>query len=238
VSENVSLFVAGIVATVIGYLLKMFVDRIRGDVAALRAWKHDDVEQWRTWVVLLLHEICDKLDIPWLPPPAKPQTKIPNGEACVSVPTIPVVDAVLGCAIALDPVQELQGQQNRGYFVDAINDFCGSPRGSAWCLCFVHYVGIHALGSTRWPLGRNGSCDVLLQLAKKLGVLRESPVRGAVFLRLNPDNSADATHAGFVDRVLADGSFKTVEGNSNNEGAREGQAVVRLQRGGAHSRSI
>ena len=148
------------------------------------------------------------------------------------IPTISCVDAVLGCAIALDPVQELAGQQNRGYFVDAINDFCGSPRGSAWCLNFCHYVGHHALGSVRWPLGLNGSCDHLLNLAKRSKILRESPVRGAIFLKLNPDNTADATHAGFVERVLSSGGFKTVEGNSNDEGSREGKAVVRLTRGG------
>ena len=67
-------------------------------------------------------------------------------------PTLSCVDAVLGCAIALDPVQELPGVQNRGYFVDAINTFCGSPLGSAWCLNWVHYVGNHVLGSARWLL--------------------------------------------------------------------------------------
>ena len=157
----------------------------------------------------------------------------------MTIPTIPVVDAVLGCALALDPVQELPDSQNRGYFVDAINRYCGSPLGSAWCLNFCHYVGSHALG-VRWPLGVNGSCDHLLGLAKKAKILRESPVRGAIFLKLNPDNTADATHAGFVERVLPNGAFKTVEGNSNDEGSREGKAVVRLTRGGmgSHGRYV
>lgn len=150
------------------------------------------------------------------------------------IPTIPVTDAVLGAARALDPVKELEGQNNRGYFPDAINDFCGSPRGSSWCLNFCHYVGVHTLGSVRWPLGRDGNCDHLLQLATRRDVLGHYPEPGAIFLKLNPDDPADATHAGFVDRVRPDGSFTTVEGNSNTDGSSNGTAVVRITRPRKH----
>ena len=146
------------------------------------------------------------------------------------IPTISVTEAVLGTARALDPVRELEGQQNRGYFPDAINDFCGSPRGSSWCLNFCHYVGIQTLGSARWPLGHDGNCDHLLRFARQLGITEHAPSSGALFLKLNPDNTADATHAGFVDRVKPDGSFTTVEGNSNTDGSSNGNAVVRITR--------
>jgi hypothetical protein len=151
----------------------------------------------------------------------------------VTVAMLPAVDAVLGCAIALDPVQELPGQpgaRNRGYFVDAINTFCGSPLGSAWCLNFVHYVGVHALGIA-WPFPeRNGNCDWLLALATRRGLVRELPMRGGIFLRLNNRNAADANHAGYVERVFNDGSWRSVEGNGAEDGSAEGKAVVRLTR--------
>jgi hypothetical protein len=154
-----------------------------------------------------------------------------------AIATISVIDAVLGCALALDPVQELTGAQNRGYFVDAINRYCGSPLGSAWCLNFCHYVGAHAIGGL-WPIGHDGNCDHLYKAAELRGILRTEPVRGAIFLKMNAQNRADATHAGFVDTVIKNSGhpvlgangFRTIEGNSNDKGSREGKAVVRLTR--------
>jgi hypothetical protein len=144
------------------------------------------------------------------------------------VHTVSVIDAVLGCMDALSPVRELEG--NRGYFVDAINEWAGSPKGSAWCLNAAHYAGAKAIGKARWPLPINGSCDVLLKFARKHGIARDWPTRGAIFLKLNPDDTADATHAGFVDALLADGRWMTREGNSNTTGSREGTEIVELTR--------
>lgn len=146
------------------------------------------------------------------------------------IPTISVVDAVLGCMDALDPVRELGGQQNRGYFPDAINTWAGSPLGSAWCLNTCHYAGAKIIGKARWPLPINGSCDVLLQFARKHGILYDTPVRGAIGLKINPDNTADATHAFYVDSVLPNGRFYTWEGNSNTDGSSNGTDVVSLLR--------
>jgi hypothetical protein len=144
------------------------------------------------------------------------------------IPTLPVTEAVLGCMDALDPVRELPG--NRGYFVDAVNTWAGSPLGSSWCLNLCHYAGAKTLGKARWPLPINGSCDVILRYARKMKIARETPVPGALFLKLNPDDSADATHAGYVDSVLPNGRWFTREGNSNDTGSREGTDVVSILR--------
>jgi hypothetical protein len=145
-----------------------------------------------------------------------------------AVATIPVVEAVLGCMAALSPVRELEG--NRGYFPDAMNTWAGSPLGSAWCLNACHYAGAHAIGRARWPLPINGSCDVLLRYARKMGIAFDQPEVGDIFLKLNPANREDATHAGFVDAVLPAGRFATREGNSNETGSREGTEIVELER--------
>jgi hypothetical protein len=144
------------------------------------------------------------------------------------IPTIPVTEAVVGCMSALDPVRELKG--NRGYFVDAVNLWAGSPLGSSWCLNLCHYAGAKTLGKARWPLPINGSCDVLLAFARKHKIAYDTPMPGAIGLKLNPDNTADATHAFFVESVLPNGRFYTWEGNSNNTGSREGTDVVQLLR--------
>lgn len=146
------------------------------------------------------------------------------------IPTIPVTDAVLGCMSALDPARELPGQQNRGYFPDAINAWAGSPLGSSWCLNAVHYAGAKTIGKGRWPLPINGNCDVLLAYARRHGIARATPVRGAIFLKLNPDDTADATHAGYVDALLPSGRFYTWEGNSNTDGSSNGTDVVSILR--------
>ena len=148
-----------------------------------------------------------------------------------ALPTITVVDAVLGCMAALSPVHELSG--NRGYFPDAINRWAGSPLGSAWCLNAVHYAGAMALGRKRWPLPINGDCDVLLPFARKAGILHDTPARGAIFLKIDPTNPDNATHAGLVDEPFAGGRFSTREGNSNETGSREGMDGHRGNRAAA-----
>lgn len=146
------------------------------------------------------------------------------------IPTIPVTEAVLGTMSALDPARELAGSKNRGYFPDAINTFAGSPLGSAWCMNTVHYAGAKTIGKARWPLPINGSCDVILQFARKHGIVHDTPVRGAIFLKLNPDNTADATHAGYVDSVLPNGRWYTWEGNGNTDGSSNGTDIVSILR--------
>jgi hypothetical protein len=147
-----------------------------------------------------------------------------------AVATISVIDAVLGCMAALSPARELEGSLNRGYFPDAINTWAGSPLGSAWCLNTCNYAGANAIGKARWPLPINGNCDVLLKYARKFGILRDTPARGAIFLKLNPENPEDATHAGYVDAVLPAARFATREGNSNEDGSSNGTDIVEIER--------
>jgi len=149
--------------------------------------------------------------------------------SAAALPTVTVIDAVLGAMAALSPVKELPG--NRGYFVDAINEWAGSPPGSAWCLNACHYAAAHAIGKARWPLPINGNCDVLLRYARKMGILRDTPARGAIFLKLDPENPENATHAGLVDSdPMPSGKWMTREGNSNEDGSREGTDIVEIER--------
>jgi len=144
-------------------------------------------------------------------------------------PTITCVDAVLGCAQALRYVHE--ADDNRGRFVDGINASVGAPYGSPWCASFVYYVGSNALGSVRWPLPRTASCDELLKAGRRAAIVKDAPTKGAVFLVLNPKNPDDAVHTGFVQVAFERGAFRSIEGNSNDDGGREGVAVVSNLRG-------
>lgn len=145
----------------------------------------------------------------------------------MTAPTMAVVDAVLGAAAMLLPVREVP--RNRGRIVEAMQLFAGGQADEPWCADFLYYVGANVLGSVRWPLPRTSSCDALLSFARAHSVLRDRPTRGDVFLVLRTDT--DAVHTGFVSRTFDDGSWRTLEGNSNELGERDGVGVFANTRG-------
>lgn len=150
------------------------------------------------------------------------------------VPTMPAVDAVLAAAALLLPVREIAGQPNHGAMVRAILASVGLAEGNPWCMAFVSYAGHGVLGA-RWPLPRTGSCDVALEAARAHGLTVTAPARGDLFLIMK--SRTDATHVGFVTGVDADGRFRTLEGNTNAGGGREGDGVYQRVRGGAVDRA-
>lgn len=139
--------------------------------------------------------------------------------------TLTVSVAVLNSARMMLPVREAGA--NRGRFVEAIIRYAGGLPGEPWCASFVYYVGHKMLGGLGWRLPKTRSCDVLLEHARAQGTLYDEEVRpepGWLFLVMQSDK--DATHVGFVDVVLPDGRFTTIEGNSNDRGVRDGDGVV------------
>lgn len=139
------------------------------------------------------------------------------------------VELVLLALPLLDGIDEVPS--NRGRAVELMQKVGGGTAGDPWCADLVSYVG-HALLGARWPLPLTGSCDALLRAARMKGLLKETPQPGDVFLRLKSVDDAD--HAGFVLAVngpaLRDG-FRTLEGNTNDGGGREGTGVYRRTRG-------
>lgn len=143
------------------------------------------------------------------------------------------IDAVLAAARLLLPVREIAGQNNRGRFVEAIIASTGNKPGDAWCASAVYYLGRGILGA-RWPLPRTASCDELLKFARAREILRPSPRRGDVFLRLHTDT--DAVHTGFVDETPDPSQppkgFRVLHGNSNGAGSRDGDGFHEGRLGG------
>jgi hypothetical protein len=102
-----------------------------------------------------------------------------------------------------------------------------------WCAAFVTFI----IKAAAKALGINilfdgtASCDVILAFARAHGILKNTPQAGDVFLIMASDR--DATHTGFVLKVWQkDGAtwFSTIEGNSNDEGSREGYEVASNER--------
>lgn len=125
-------------------------------------------------------------------------------------------------------VSEVPPGSNRGPRIEQMLALCGLGGGYPWCAAAVSQWGTDALGKA-WPMPLTADCDVLLDFARRKGILSALPEPGDIFLRLkSPD---DANHTGIVTAVNGR-AFDTVEGNTNRAGSREGTCVL------ARSRSL
>lgn len=146
-------------------------------------------------------------------------------------------DLVLGIAAALDFVREEPRNSNKGQAVERFLLTTGFKTPQPWCAAYVAYVGESALGK-RWPLPLTAGCATLHDAATRRGILREKPAYGDVFLIYYPSKNRMA-HTGFVTEVLADGRCRTLEGNTNGGGSRDGWGVFpRIRTFGPNDRFI
>ena len=127
-------------------------------------------------------------------------------------------------------VQEQPRGSNSGPEVDLYLKSVGLEPGYAWCMAFVYYcVGQAAAQlAVKNPLIKTGG--VMLQANKtKLPKLtpRDAKVKpGDIFIMAFKNGTG---HTGFVEKIK-NGIITTVEGNTNNDGSREGFKVARRQR--------
>jgi len=128
------------------------------------------------------------------------------------------------------------GGQNRGPWVRLYmkgND--GTPW--AWCAGFVRFLLKQATQSLEIPMPfqGSGSCDSLASQGKAAGLFvserdvdPDSLPPGSIFLVRR--TSTDWTHTGLVTEP-GDAAFDTIEGNTNDDGHREGYEVCARTRG-------
>jgi hypothetical protein len=141
--------------------------------------------------------------------------------------TLAPQDLLLRAVGLTEGIQEVPTGSNGGRAVERILRRTGNRKGEPWCASYVADVGYQLFGHD-WPLPNTASCDRLLESARRNGVLVEKPVAGAVFLLMKTPR--DAIHTGFVTEVLDDG-WRTIEGNTNDDGGRDGWGVLRRTRG-------
>lgn len=135
-----------------------------------------------------------------------------------------------------------QGGDNRGQVVEHFLSQVNQPPGQPWCAAFVYHVGYHSHydSSTRlssWPLPATASCQELHHVAHMNGLLRDEPEVGDVFLLYSKALRRYA-HTGIVTGVdeaeragIRDVHVcTTIEGNTNDDGSREGFATLRKVR--------
>jgi hypothetical protein len=125
-------------------------------------------------------------------------------------------------------VTECPPNTNSGLKVEEYLAVVGLKKGDPWCAAAVAWVGVKAIGN-RWPLTLTGGCQMLYEKSKAKGLVVEAPVAGDVFLLWFPKMNRFA-HTGFVEKVNADGSCSTLEGNTSGAGSREGWGYFRRTR--------
>lgn len=160
----------------------------------------------------------------WPTPPTAPPVTPPMPK-----PEVPVNQAAAVIATAKKYIGVHEGKSGGSWNND--NPFAksmGWANGQAWCASFVcavfKEVGLLGLIATPSP-----GVDQLAVGFKKAGRYSEYPALGAVVFYGSP---ADLNHTGIVVAYNAD-TITTVEGNTNDNGSREGDGVylkTRLRR--------
>jgi hypothetical protein len=144
-----------------------------------------------------------------------------------------VVVATAQAHLAQHPIEV--GGQNRGPWVRLYMEGRDGPEW-AWCAGFVTFIVRQAveLLNARMPIAGSFSCDSLASQARNEGLFvpereasRDTMRPGAIFLVRR--TSTDWTHTGFVADFAA-GAFDTIEGNTNDDGHREGFEVCARSR--------
>lgn len=131
--------------------------------------------------------------------------------------------------------------------------YCGGHDGPAWAWCagFVTMIMQQAYfyRDMKTPITGSVSCDTLSAQAKKAGLfVAEKEITssrtkwaemGACCIFLRRRTSTDWTHTGFAVEGIGTQQknlvFTTIEGNTNDEGSREGYEACRRKRGVARS---
>lgn len=128
------------------------------------------------------------------------------------------------------------GGQNRGPWVRYYMRGGDGPA-YLWCAGAVSTIVLQAYEIARQdPAGRfafTQSCDRLLEDAQRNGTLALVPAAGNVFLVPRAGRLDDCIHAGIVLRVRGDGLLTTIEGNTNDDGSRDGYEMCSRSRSAA-----
>lgn len=123
--------------------------------------------------------------------------------------------------------QVVEASPNRGVEVDYwIREIGLDPAERLpWCMAFVSQVGRQALGAA-WPLPRLAGVQLMVDRATAAGLtLAETPAVGDLLVVYHAEKRRYA-HVGVVAEVDAEGRFRSWEGNTNDNGSREGTRVL------------
>lgn len=132
----------------------------------------------------------------------------------------------LETAITQIGVEEIPRNSNSGPEVEIYLRSVGLPKGNSWCMAFVYWCTQKSalqMGANN-PLKKTGG--VLDQYNSRPHLVQAIPQPGDIFI-IDFDNGLG--HTGIVEKIVANTIF-TIEGNTNNNGSRNGYKVCRKKR--------
>lgn len=121
-------------------------------------------------------------------------------------------------AIECDVKRVTEHGTNAGPDVEKYLAYTGLPAGYAWCAAFVSWC----LGQVGFITMRSASVNEWKRWAKRTNRLADIPKRGRLFFYVKDGRG----HIGFVVKAVW-GMIYTIEGNTNDDGSREGYKVCR-----------
>ena len=151
-------------------------------------------------------------------------------------PEMSLADRVLSVARSqLGRCEEPRGS-NWGPAVQGYLASVGITFPAAWCMAFAYWVVDKAAREAKVdnPLHKTGGVMAQWNALRGTGHRVSTPRRGDLFVM---SFGRGLGHIGFVERVQGD-RIMTIEGNSNDEGSREGHEVCRKPGGRAISSCI
>ena len=139
----------------------------------------------------------------------------------------PLATASLQSAQSQIGVSEIPKGSNAGADVEKYLKSVGLGKGLAWCMAFVFWNVLEASTklNTQNPLKITGG--VIDQYNSRPLLRKKTPATGDIFIM---DFGKGIGHTGFVEKVLPNGKIQTIEGNTNDDGSREGYEVCRRTR--------
>ncbi|KIA86586.1 CHAP domain-containing protein [Flavobacterium sp. AED] len=134
--------------------------------------------------------------------------------------------ATLQKAISQLGVEEIPRGSNAGPAVEKYLKSVGLGKGYSWCMAFIYWCTKEAsieVGVLN-PLSKTGG--VLDMYAKEKDLRVTTPQPGDIFIM---DHGKGTGHTGIVEKLVGT-TLHTIEGNTNDEGSREGYEVCRRKR--------
>lgn len=124
-------------------------------------------------------------------------------------------------------VEEAAGHVNTGKQVEKYLASIGLGPGFSWCMAFMYWCHQQAAEAMGRPVLMFKTGGVLEQWRRRKDQFRAlTPIPGDIFIM---DYGKGAGHTGIVEKV-EDEVIHTIEGNTNDDGSREGYEVCRRTR--------
>lgn len=121
--------------------------------------------------------------------------------------------------LALMTVGGYELDVNDGPFVRLLHRITGTMAGDAWCAALQQFL-LFILGGQN-PLTAHAYCPDVAAEAERLGILDDQPEENDLVVFWHDDLGRFA-HIGYLLAVHAGAGGETIEGNTNEDGARDG----------------